>query len=68
MGDSRKLKTKILDEFVAATCLHRKAAIRLLNHPAPLILAATFLTFLAFRSMGWWKDGVGVAALKTTIR
>jgi hypothetical protein len=31
MGDSKKLKTKILDEFVAATGLHRKAAIRLLN-------------------------------------
>jgi hypothetical protein len=30
-GASRKLKTKILDEFVAATGLHRKAAIRLLN-------------------------------------
>ncbi len=28
---SKKLKTKILDEFVAATGLHRKAAIRLLN-------------------------------------
>jgi len=31
MGASKKLKTKILDEFVAATGLHRKAAIRLLN-------------------------------------
>lgn len=30
---SRKLKTRILDEFVAATGLHRKAAIRLLNRP-----------------------------------
>jgi hypothetical protein len=28
---SKKTKTKILDEFVAATGLHRKAAIRLLN-------------------------------------
>ncbi len=31
MGASKKLKTKILEEFVAATGLHRKAAIRLLN-------------------------------------
>jgi len=31
MGASKKLKTKILDEFVAATGLHRKGAIRLLN-------------------------------------
>ncbi len=31
MGASKKLKTKILDEFVASTGLHRKAAIRLLN-------------------------------------
>jgi len=28
---SKKVKTKILDEFVAATGLHRKAAVRLLN-------------------------------------
>ncbi len=31
LGASKKTKTKILDEFVAATELHRKAAIRLLN-------------------------------------
>ncbi len=31
IGGSKKLKTQILDEFVAATGLHRKAAIRLLN-------------------------------------
>ena len=31
IGASKKMKTKILDEFVAATGLHRKAAIRLLN-------------------------------------
>jgi len=30
-GASKKVKTKILDEFVAATGLHRKAVIRLLN-------------------------------------
>ncbi len=30
-GSSKKVKTKILDEFVAATGLHRKAAVRLLN-------------------------------------
>jgi hypothetical protein len=31
LGASKKTKTKILDEFVAATGRHRKAAIRLLN-------------------------------------
>ena len=31
MKSTKKIKTKILDEFVAATRLHRKAAIRLLN-------------------------------------
>ena len=44
------------------------AKIRLLNHPAPLILTATLLTFLTFRSTGWWKSGIGLTALKTTIR
>jgi hypothetical protein len=31
LRSSKKMKTKILDEFVATTGLHRKAAIRLLN-------------------------------------
>lgn len=31
LRSTKKMKTKILDEFVAATRLHRKAAIRLLN-------------------------------------
>ena len=31
LRSSKKMKMKILDEFVAATGLHRKAAIRLLN-------------------------------------
>ena len=31
LRSKKGLKTKILDEFVAATGLHRKAAIRLLN-------------------------------------
>jgi len=44
------------------------AKIRLLNHPAPLILAATFLTFLFFRTTHRWKDGAGVDALKKTFR
>ena len=30
---SRQLKSRILDEFVAATGLHRKSAIRLLARP-----------------------------------
>ncbi|MFC1957411.1 L-lactate permease [Chloroflexota bacterium] len=44
------------------------AKIRLLNHPAPLILAATFLTFLSFLSLGRWKGGAGIAAFKVTVR
>jgi len=44
------------------------AKIRLLNHPAPLILIATLVTFLIFTSTGRWKRGAGVTALKTTIR
>jgi hypothetical protein len=35
---SRKLKRQILDEFVAATRLHRKSAIRLLNKPEGVTL------------------------------
>ena len=31
LGVSKKMKTRILDEFTAATKMHRKAAIRLLN-------------------------------------
>jgi hypothetical protein len=30
---SRKLKQRILDEFIAATQMHRKSAIRLLSRP-----------------------------------
>ena len=30
---SKKMKTRILDEFMANTGMHRKAAIRLLNKP-----------------------------------
>ncbi|MFC2007676.1 L-lactate permease [Chloroflexota bacterium] len=44
------------------------ARIKLLNHPAPLILLATFLTFLFFRTTHRWKDGAAVNALKTTVR
>ncbi len=44
------------------------AKIRLLNHPAPLILAATLLTFLSFLGMGRWQRGMGLAAAKATIR
>ncbi len=35
---SRKLKQRILDEFIAATQMHRKSAIRLLNKPEEIIL------------------------------
>ena len=44
------------------------AKIRLLNHPAPLILATIFLTFLFSRSSGRWKEGAGTLALRKTVR
>ena len=44
------------------------AKIGLFNHPAPLILIATFLTFLVLAGMKQWQKGAGVSALKTTAR
>lgn len=44
------------------------AKIRLLNHPAPLILATILLTFLFFRVSGRWKKGAGTIALRKTVR
>lgn len=44
------------------------AKISLLNHPAPLILTAIFVTFLTFLSVGRWKKGAGLTAFKTTVR
>lgn len=44
------------------------AKIRLLNHPAPLILATILLTFLFFRISGRWKEGAGTIALRKTVR
>ncbi len=44
------------------------AKIRLLNHPAPLILATILLTFLFFRISGRWKKGAGTIALRKTVR
>jgi lactate permease len=42
--------------------------IRLLNHPAPIILFSTFLAFLVFKARGYWEKGMGIAALKKTTR
>jgi lactate permease len=44
------------------------AKIRLLNHPAPLILATIFLTFLSFRISGRWTNGAGTDAMRKTVR
>jgi len=44
------------------------AKIRLFSHPAPLILATIFLTFLFFRGTGHWKKGAGALALRKTVR
>jgi lactate permease len=44
------------------------AKIRLLNHPAPLILTATLLTYLTFAGKRWWRAGTGLTVLKTTVR
>ena len=44
------------------------AKIRLLNHPAPLLLASSLLTFIGFFIMRQWKKGAGVVALKATYK
>ncbi len=44
------------------------ARIGLFSHPAPLILATIFLTFLFFHSSGRWKKGAGTLALRKTVR
>jgi len=44
------------------------AKIRLLNHPAPLILAAAFLTYIFYRSSDKWTAGAATAALRRTVK
>lgn len=44
------------------------AKISLVNHPAPIIIAAIFVTFLVFLGAGRWRHGAGVDALRRTIR
>jgi lactate permease len=44
------------------------AAIGLFRHPAPMILAAAFLTFAAFRALGRWRRGAAWAAARATYR
>ncbi len=44
------------------------AKISLLNHPAPLILAAILLTVMAFMAAGKWKHGTGIEALRKTVK
>ena len=42
------------------------ARIRLLRHPAPLILASLALTWVVYRVKGCWRPGAGVAAARRT--
>ena len=42
------------------------AAIRLLRHPAPLILLSLGLSYLAFRVAGRWRSGSALGALRAT--
>ena len=42
------------------------ARIRLLRHPAPLILASLALTWVVYRVKGRWRPGAGVAAARRT--
>lgn len=42
------------------------AKIRLLNHPAPLILASALLTYLVLKAMGRWRPGAAWHALRPT--
>jgi lactate permease len=44
------------------------AKIGLFNHPAPLILMATLLTILVLVGYRQWQKGIGVSALKATVR
>ena len=42
------------------------ARIRLLRHPAPLILASLALTYAVYRFKGHWRKGAGGAAARST--
>ena len=42
------------------------AKIRLLRHPAPLILVSLAVSYLVYRAAGIWKDGAGTGAMKNT--
>ena len=42
------------------------AKIRLLRHPAPLILASLLLSYIIYRFTGSWRRGVAVAASRRT--
>jgi lactate permease len=42
------------------------APIRLLRHPAPLILLALALTYLVYRAKGRWRAGAGLEAFRRT--
>ncbi len=44
------------------------APIRLVGHPAPLLLLSGLLTYLAYRSRGYWKPGAFGRAWHSTVR
>jgi lactate permease len=53
------------DGFVVAAATDY-AVIRLLNHPAPLILASVALAAAAYAMTGRWRRGTGMEALRLT--
>jgi lactate permease len=44
------------------------AKIRLANHPAPLILLASGISYVCYRALGLWKSGSAAYALATTAK
>ncbi len=44
------------------------APIRLVGHPAPLLLLSALLTWLAYRARGHWKPGTAGRAWQATVR
>lgn len=44
------------------------APIRLVGHPAPLLLLSALLTWLAYRARGHWKAGAAGRAWRATVR
>ena len=55
-----------LGYHVAAETAYAK--IRLLNHPAPLIVLASALAFICYRALGLWRSGAARYAIQITAK